>query len=128
MGYSGTSRWSGVAPVAGRYSFLTWEEYVQQRWDMDDRRANQIMEVAVAAEQMGKIFPVLPSKESHVRELLKLESDDHRAELLKDSRQYIEERLKREYRVQTTHVCDQCSRPKYYRPQSVMVEAHRGCD
>jgi len=55
-----------------RYSFTTFEEYVGERWDMEVRRANQVIEVAFAAEQIGKIFPTLPSKESHVRELLKL--------------------------------------------------------
>lgn len=61
--------------VAGRYSFTTFEEYVEERWDMDVRRVNQVIEVAEAAQKMGKIFPILPSRESHVRELLKIESD-----------------------------------------------------
>lgn len=65
--------------IAGRYSFTTFEEYCEQKWEMDIRRANQLVETASAAEKMGKIFPVLPSRESHVRELLKLSDEKDRA-------------------------------------------------
>lgn len=70
-------------PVAGRYSFTTFEEYVEQRWDMQLRRCNQMIEAAEQSEKIGKIFPILPSRESHVRELLKLESDEDRAAVWK---------------------------------------------
>jgi|GEM_PF-915080 len=73
-----------VTPVAGRYSFLTWEEYVESRWDMSYRRATELIESATACEKLRNSAGfVLPSRESHVRELLKLESDDHRAEVWK---------------------------------------------
>lgn len=67
--------------VAGRYSFQTFEEYVEGRWELGVRRVNQMIEVTAAAEEMGKIFPILPTSESHVRELLKLETDEDRAEV-----------------------------------------------
>jgi protein gp37 len=59
----------------------TFEEYCPARLDMSDRRARQLIEVASAAEKIGKIFPVLPSRESHVRELLKLEKPEQQAEV-----------------------------------------------
>ncbi len=68
-----------VEAVAGRYSFTTFEEYVETRWDMADRSARQMIESAEAAEKIGTIVPVLPSRESHVRELLKIEDDGDRA-------------------------------------------------
>jgi len=67
------------SPVAGRHSFTTFEEYVEERWSMDDRRARDIITNADAASKIGEISPVLPSRESYVRELLRIEGDDHRA-------------------------------------------------
>jgi protein gp37 len=69
--------------VSGRYSFTTWEEYVEQRWDMTPQRSGQIIIAAECASKIEKILSVLPSKESHVKELLALESDEHRAEVWK---------------------------------------------
>jgi len=71
------------APVNGRYSFQTFEEYVEQRWDMQLRRVQQIIECAeaVSALENAKNFSCFPSRESHVRELLKLESDAQRADV-----------------------------------------------
>jgi protein gp37 len=68
-------------PVAGRYSFTTWEEYVEERWDMVKSRADDLIRHAIAAEKMTEISAILPSRESHVRELLKLETDEQRAEV-----------------------------------------------
>ncbi len=65
--------------VAGRYTFTTFEEYVEGRWDMDDRRARDIIANAEAANKIGDFSPVLPARESYVRELLKVESDEDRA-------------------------------------------------
>jgi len=67
--------------VAGRYSFTTFEEYVEERWDMSYPHAVRLIESAAAAEKLSPIGEVLPTKESHVRELLKLEVDEHRAEV-----------------------------------------------
>lgn len=70
-------------PVSGRYSFTTFEEYVEQRWDMERSRCFKMIQAAEATEQleMLKICNILPTKESHVRELLKLEEDGQRAEV-----------------------------------------------
>lgn len=66
-------------PVAGRYSFTTFEEYVQDRWEMTPQRCGQIINAANSAAKLETIVSVLPSRESHVRELLKLESDEDQA-------------------------------------------------
>jgi len=62
--------------VAGRYSFTTWEEYVGERWDMDRTRSHRLIESALAAQKLENVANSqhLPSRESHVRELLKLEA------------------------------------------------------
>ena len=65
--------------VAGRYSFTTFEEYVQERWDMAHSRGKQLINAAETALKMDTNVSVLPAKESHVRELLKIENDDDRA-------------------------------------------------
>lgn len=68
-------------PVAGRYSFQTWEEYVGERWDMAKQHADRLIQSAEAASKMEQIGSILPARESHVRELLKLETDEQRAEV-----------------------------------------------
>ena len=65
--------------IGGRYSFLTFEEYVEQRWEMDVSRAKQLVAAAEAVLKIATIVAVLPLRESHVRELLRLESDAERA-------------------------------------------------
>ncbi len=65
--------------VAGRYSFETFEEYVESRWEFDKSRATRLIEAASIVEKMVPIGTVLPSRESHVRPLLKLENDEERA-------------------------------------------------
>lgn len=65
--------------VAGRYTFTTFEEYVEERWDMSYRRCHEMMESAEAAENLRNSAGFLPSRESHVRELLKIEDDNERA-------------------------------------------------
>lgn len=49
---------------------------------MSRSRASDIIQSAEAVAKLSGIQDILPSKESHVRELLKLESDNHRAILL----------------------------------------------
>ena len=66
-------------PVAGRYTFTTFEEYLKERWDIADRSARQLIESAEAAQKIGTIVPILPARESHVRELLKIEDEGDRA-------------------------------------------------
>jgi protein gp37 len=65
--------------VAGRYSFTTFEEYVEERWDMDRERARQLILAADAVLKMPTNVGILPSKESHVRELLRIDGDGDRA-------------------------------------------------
>lgn len=68
--------------VAGRYSFETFEDYVASRWDIEYRRANQLIESATVAHMLesGKNSShFLPSRESHVRPLLRLENDSERS-------------------------------------------------
>jgi len=48
---------------------------------MSKQRVHQMIETAEAASKMSKIFDLLPTRESHVRELLKLQDDGHRAEV-----------------------------------------------
>jgi len=68
---------------ANRYSFETFEEYVEKRWDWDVRHANRKIETASCLEKIGQIcpdlLPKLPVVESHVSSLLRLETDDERA-------------------------------------------------
>lgn len=71
-------------PVAGRYSFTTWEEYVSERWDMARDKSDRLIQHAEAASKMAEISAVLPTRESHVRELLKLETDEQRAAVWKE--------------------------------------------
>lgn len=71
-------------PVAGKYSFVTWEEYLELRWDMTHQRATQLIQAAEVADQIenrNNCSGFVPARESHVRELLKLETDEHRAEV-----------------------------------------------
>jgi len=66
---------------AGFYAFVTFEEYVNRRWDMDRERALQLIRAAEAVSKMSTIVDILPAKESHVRELLRIEDDAERAEV-----------------------------------------------
>lgn len=65
--------------VAGRYSFTTFEEYVEQRWDMTPQHANGIVRSAEAVLKMETMVSILPSRERHVRELLRIDGDGDRA-------------------------------------------------
>jgi len=65
--------------VSGRYTFTTFEEYVEERWGRDRTWSHRLIEAADAANKMLPIVNVLPSSESHVRELLKIEDDGDRA-------------------------------------------------
>lgn len=58
---------------------MTFEEYVEARWEMDVNRAKQLIEAASVSEKMVPIGTILPTRESHVRALLKLEFDSERA-------------------------------------------------
>ncbi|NBW17172.1 MAG: DUF5131 family protein [Caulobacteraceae bacterium] len=68
-------------PVAGRYTFTTFEEYVEERWDMAYSRSAQLIDAADACHKISTIVEILPARESHVRELLKIEDDGDRAKV-----------------------------------------------
>jgi protein gp37 len=65
--------------VAGRYAFTTFEEYVEQRWAMTPQHANGLIRASEVVMKMETIVSILPSRESHVRELLKIDGDEDRA-------------------------------------------------
>lgn len=67
--------------VSGRYSFETFEEYVEARWDLEYRRVLQLIDAAGVAENLNNCSPFLPSRESHVRPLLALDNDADRAQV-----------------------------------------------
>jgi protein gp37 len=65
--------------VNGRYSFQTFEEYCEQRWELKRQRAYELIEAASVTEELSEISDILPTRESHVRPLVeRLESDDER--------------------------------------------------
>jgi len=65
--------------VNGQYSFQTFEEYCEQRWEFKKSRAYQLIEAAALTSEISTIVDVLPGRESHVRPLLdRLERDDQR--------------------------------------------------
>lgn len=89
--------------IAGRYSFTTFEEYCDGRWEMEYRRVKQLIDAAEAVEKLNNCSTFLPSRESHVRALLALESDDDRAKVWEAvatsgesvTAKYIEEQVER---------------------------------
>jgi len=68
-------------PIAGSYSFVTFEEYLQQRWDMELRSAHRLIIAAEAAVKMRPIGLILPARESHMRQLLEIQDETARAEV-----------------------------------------------
>lgn len=58
--------------------YSSFETYTTARWDMEPQTANRIIAAASAAEKLEPIGSI-PIRESHVRPLLALESDDDRA-------------------------------------------------
>jgi hypothetical protein len=60
-------------------SRTTFEEYVQDRWEMKYNRACDLMQAADTVAKIPELSGVLPAQESHVRELLKIEGDGDRA-------------------------------------------------
>jgi hypothetical protein len=65
--------------TTGRYSFQTFEEYCEHRWELDLRYANRLIEAATLVEKIGPTGLILPAAERHVRPLLdRLDRDDER--------------------------------------------------
>jgi protein gp37 len=80
---SGLYKQGRERPIAGKYSFTTFEEYCQDRWDMSYDRAHDLIKNAEIAQKLENLPGFVPTRESHVRELLKLDDDGHRAEVWK---------------------------------------------
>lgn len=68
--------------VAGRYTFKTFEEYVETRWEWHRTRAYQIIEAAKLAHEFVENSLQIPSRESHLKPLLqRLQTDEERSEV-----------------------------------------------
>jgi hypothetical protein len=62
-----------------RYNFATFEEYCDQRWEVTEARASQLISAAAFGEVLTLVKLQLPSRETHIRPLLsRLEVDDDR--------------------------------------------------
>lgn len=59
-----------------RATHKTFEDYCQARWSMTHRRADQLIEAAGVAFNLGKYFPKLPANDTQARELAKLRDID----------------------------------------------------
>jgi hypothetical protein len=68
-----------TAAVAGRYSFETWEEYVEKRWDHTQQHAGLLIRTAEVTEKLNINIQFLPSRISYVQPLLRLENEHERA-------------------------------------------------
>lgn len=64
-----------------RQGYATFEEYCQARWEWSTDRVRQLIDAATAVEQMPTIVGILPTRESHVRPLLKLDKPALRTEV-----------------------------------------------
>ena len=60
-----------------RATHATFEDYCREKWGLTENYANKMIRGAqqYAAIKTGTKVPVLPDRESHVRELCRLESD-----------------------------------------------------
>ncbi len=78
---------NGLYIAFGNNGRSTWEDYTQERWEMSPQRAFQIITSFEKVKEIERIFDKsskildLPSKESHVAPLAKLESAEQRAEV-----------------------------------------------
>lgn len=70
-------------PIAGKYSFTTFEEYCEQRWEMNTQAAWRIITAAEAAQKLNNFVNFLPTRESHVHALLGLDKDEDRVNVWK---------------------------------------------
>lgn len=66
-----------------RQTHATFEDYCKDRWSFNDSRARQLIIAARSYERIKSVknLTVLPSTESHVAQLSRLESDDQAAEV-----------------------------------------------
>jgi phage N-6-adenine-methyltransferase len=61
-----------------RAEFGTFEDYCQDRWNMTHRRANQLVQAAEVASNLGTVVPVLPASERQARPLAPLAPEQQR--------------------------------------------------
>ncbi len=66
-----------------RNGHSTFEIYCNQRWDMDPTRAYRLISAAECVTSMLPIGNILPTNESQVRPLLRLEDPGHRIDVWK---------------------------------------------
>lgn len=58
-----------------REDYATFEDYCQQRWNMTDRRARQLMDAASTVQAIEETGTTVPATESQARELSGLEPE-----------------------------------------------------
>jgi len=65
--------------INGRYSFETFEDYSESRWEWAPQHSGRLIRAAELALKMEPIGSILPARESHIRPLLeRLQTDDER--------------------------------------------------
>jgi hypothetical protein len=68
-----------------RYNFKSFEEYCEERWELDDNHARRLILASSFAERCQLASLSLPSRESHIRPLLsRLQADDDRLAVWRD--------------------------------------------
>jgi hypothetical protein len=61
------------------YDYVTFEEYCEQRWELDKGHASRLIGAAAFADKVAHGQLSLPARESHIRPLLtRLEQDENR--------------------------------------------------
>lgn len=68
-----------------RYNCATFEEYCEQRWEIEKKHAYRLMDAAAFAEKVSHGTLLVPSRERHIRPLLeRLEHDEDRIAVWRD--------------------------------------------
>ena len=65
-----------IDPVSYTHLYSTFEEYCQKRWGMQRNYANKMIAASEVIQNLGTIVPILPTTESQVRPLTKLEPEE----------------------------------------------------
>jgi hypothetical protein len=68
-----------------RYNYATFEQYCEERWDLQKAHAYRLMDAAEFAAKVSQRETPIPSSERHIRPLLeRLETDDDRIAVWRD--------------------------------------------
>jgi hypothetical protein len=68
-----------------RHNVSTFEEYCEERWELNHTRPFQLINAAAFAEKVHNCVLKVPSRESHIRPLLaRLEADEDRIAVWRD--------------------------------------------